>query len=181
MCIRDRFLGTVLETVNRALSSHQEELVRAAAGQVKFLLLEMLAFEPMDRPDAHTVEHRIRKIRKALPAPWLREWSDRTVRRVQNASEVPDDMRGDTGKILLERAGAFENESPTGPMAPFSEAGDDSSSIRRRPTPAAQGPGAGAPHAAASGVPRGTVAALMAGSFLLGAIVGVVALILLGG
>lgn len=175
-----RFLGTVLETVNRALSSSQEEAVRAAAGQVKFLLLEMLAFEPMDRPDAHTVERRIRKIRKSLPAPWLREWSDRAVKRVQAATEVDESIRGDTGKVLIERAGGGEMEPPTQPIAPYGNERDDSSSIRRPvrrdgeepPPPPAPVP---------AGMSRGSVAGLMTGSFLLGAIVGALALMSLGG
>jgi serine/threonine protein kinase len=176
-----RFLGTVLETVNRALSSHQEEAVRAAAGQVKFLLLEMLAFEPMDRPDAHTVERRIRKVRKALPAPWLREWSDRAVRRVQASAQVPDDIRGDTGKVLLERAGAFDPEEATAPVTPYGADREDSSSIRRPPHAANAQTPPPAPAPPAAGVARATVAGLMAGSFLLGAIVGVLGLMALGG
>jgi len=177
-----RFLGTVLETVNRSLSSDSEEAVRAAAGQVKFLLLEMLAFEPMDRPDAHTVERRIRKIRKALPAPWLREWSDRAVRRVQAGAGVPDDIRGDTGKVLVERAGAFDTDEVTAPLPSYATDGDDdSSSIRRPLAPAHAEADPTSGHRTTPGVPRLTVVVLMAGSFLLGAIVGVVSLILLGG
>lgn len=173
-----RFLGTVLETVNRSLSSHDEEAVRAAAGQVKFLLLEMLAFEPMDRPDAHTVERRIRKVRKAMPAG-LREWSDVAVRRVQQSATVPEDIRGDTGKVLLERAGGPENEEATAPVMPYAADREDSSSIRRPFRPG--DPADTLPAPGPAGVPRATVAALMGGSFLLGGIVGALALMALGG
>jgi serine/threonine protein kinase len=175
-----RFLGTVLETVNRSLSSNADEAVRGAAGQVKFLLLEMLAFEPMDRPNAGTVERRIRKIRKALPTPWLREWSEMGVRRVQESSAVPDDIRGDTGKVLIERAGGGAIEPPTQPITPYGNEPDDSSSIRRPHGTGSPGT-AVAPAPASQGMARGTVAALMAGSFALGAIVGALALMSLGG
>ena len=85
------FLGSVLETVTAALSDDDAPEVRAAERGVRMLLLEMLAFEANDRPDARSVEQRCRRIRSGLPTPWLRDWAEATVPRLQaeRAAEPP--------------------------------------------------------------------------------------------
>ncbi len=98
-----RYLGTVLETVRKALERHDDDKVRAAAPEVRMLLLEMLAFHRDDRPDAGSVEKRCRKVRKRLPGPWLRDWAERTVPKLEHHEQLPQKEReGDTGRIYDE-------------------------------------------------------------------------------
>jgi len=110
-----RFLGTVLETVRKALQKSGDDDVRAAAHDVRMLLLEMLAFHADDRPDAGSVEKRCRRIRKRLPAPWLRDWAERTVPRLSVRSS-DDEGDGDTGlvfdELVSETSGARDAERP---------------------------------------------------------------------
>ena len=98
-----RYLGTVLETVRKALQKHGDDEVRAAEHDVRRLLLELLAFHPDDRPLAASVEQRCRKVRKHLPGPWLRDWAERTVGRILEAGahgEAPKDA--EVGRIFEE-------------------------------------------------------------------------------
>jgi len=100
-----RYLGTILETVRRALEAHDDAQVRATAPTIRMLLLEMLAFDPDDRPRAASVEQRCRKVRKRLPAPWLRDWSERTVPRLRQIERIPDsELEGETGRMFEELA-----------------------------------------------------------------------------
>ena len=110
-----RYLGTILETVRRALEAHNDPEVMAAAPSVRMLLLEMLAHHPDDRPRAGSVEQRCRKIRKHLPAPWLRDWAEATVPRLRQFEQLPDNERaGDTGRVFEEMA----SEAVVVPTAP---------------------------------------------------------------
>lgn len=95
------WLGTVLQTVQKKMQTADDPEVRAAAAQVRLLLLEMLAFDRHDRPDAHRVELRCRKIRKSLPPPWMRDWAERTVPRLSEGSAVGDD-EPDSGLVFDE-------------------------------------------------------------------------------
>jgi serine/threonine protein kinase len=135
-----RFLSTVLETVRRTIADDDAPEVRESEQQIKTLLLEMLAYEPSDRPDAGTVERRLRRLRSTLPPPLLRDWADRTIPRLLAATrdESPDRTRGDTGRIMVERGGKgaatpgttgpepdspsrlspAPDRAPTGPAAP---------------------------------------------------------------
>ena len=98
-----RFLGTVLETVRKALERHDDDEVRAAAHEVRMLLLEMLAFHADDRPNAGSVEKRCRKVRKRLPAPWLRDWAERSVPQLVSKTGILEgDDDGDTGLVFEE-------------------------------------------------------------------------------
>jgi serine/threonine protein kinase len=98
-----RYLGTVLETVRKALQRNNDDQVRAAAHELRMLLLEMLAFHRDDRPDASSVEKRCRKIRKRLPGPWLRDWAERTVPRLEEQAKMPSsEANGDTGRVFDE-------------------------------------------------------------------------------
>jgi len=112
-----RYLGTILETVRRALEAHDDMQVRAAAPAVRMLLLEMLAFHPDDRPRAGSVEKRCRKIRKHMPAPWLRDWADATVPRLRQFEQLPDTEReGETGRVFEEMAsGVVSTVQPADP------------------------------------------------------------------
>lgn len=114
-----RFLGTLLENVGRALQLHDNAEVRSAAGSVRMLLLEMLAFEAQDRPDAASVEQRCRKIRKRLPAPWLRDWAERTVPRLRPYEQLPDEQReGDAGRVFEELVSEVLEPSVSGTLSP---------------------------------------------------------------
>ncbi len=98
-----RWLGTVLETVRKRMETSEDPEVRAAAARVRLLLLEMLAFDRHDRPDAHGVELRCRKIRKSLPPPWMRDWAERTVPRLASQPEpATEGVEGDTGLVFEE-------------------------------------------------------------------------------
>ncbi len=173
-----RFLSTVIDTVRKTLSTNEDPDIRAAAERVRFLLLEMLAFEPMDRPDARDVERRLRKIRKTLPSGHgLREYADQRVARLIRKERESIESHGDTGKVYIERAGDRALGKASGPIAtPYGDAKDDSSSLRR-PSPtlllAAQADTATGMRPIA-GVPRATVGMLMAGSFGAGALVAAV-------
>ena len=108
-----RFLGTVLETVRRALEKHGDPEIAASAHDVRMLLLEMLAFHPDDRPSAGAVELRCRRIRKRLPAPWLRDWAERIVPRLEGGEGLPTELRdGDTGRIFEELVSEVVGEPP---------------------------------------------------------------------
>ncbi len=111
-----RYLGTVLETVRKALEASDDPETRAVAHDVRMLLLEMLAFDPHDRPGAGAVEQRCRKIRMRLPAPWLRDWAEHAVPRLQSQTTGPDDGRdADTGLMLEELSGSREKTVPAPP------------------------------------------------------------------
>lgn len=125
-----RFLSTVLETVRRAIADDDAAEVRESEQQIKTLLLEMLAYEPTDRPDAGTVERRLRRIRATLPPPLLRDWADRTIPRLLAATrdESTDRARGDTGRIMVERGG-------NGAAPALSPGPDPDSPTRLNPAP----------------------------------------------
>jgi len=63
------FLGTVLENVRTALDSAEAMELRERGGEIVRMLLEMLAYEAADRPDAQAVERTCRRLRHGLPAP----------------------------------------------------------------------------------------------------------------
>ena len=102
------FLTTVLDTVRMALGSSDSDQVRAVVEQVVQLLLQMLAYEAADRPDARAVERSCRRISGRLPPPTLRDWAENSVvRLVEEHRNRPRNDEHDTGLILLERTDGF--------------------------------------------------------------------------
>ena len=102
------FLTTVLDTVRVALGSSESDQVRAVVDQVVQLLLQMLAYESADRPDARAVERSCRRISGRLPPPTLRDWAENSVARlVEEHRNRPRNDEHDTGLILLERTDDF--------------------------------------------------------------------------
>lgn len=121
-----RYLGTVLETVRKALERHNDDQVRAASHDLRMLLLEMLAFHREDRPDADKVEKRCRRIRKRLPGPWLRDWAERTVSRLQEHQRVaPSDDADDTGLVFEEKVADRSGGQPRARPAPGRAGGSE--------------------------------------------------------
>ena len=167
-----RFLGTVLETVRKALAASESTEIRAAASQIRILLLEMLAYEPMDRPDASSIERRIRKTRKSLPAPWLREWADSGVARLIRVQAEAMEEDSDTGRVLVETpSGGPEPPQWETPPVPYDDTREESSSIRQLVPPPTPLPPRERPRPL--GVPKKTVGALMAASFAAGIVAAV--------
>ncbi len=106
------WLGTVLQTVKGAVEESDDVDVRAAAAQVRLLLLEMLAHDPRDRPEARQVEQRCRRIRTALPGPWLRDWAEGVVPRMLSAAPRPEPAAdGDAGKVFEEQVSEVQRLS----------------------------------------------------------------------
>ena len=104
-----KYLSVVSETVYKRLAQSEHPEVQAAAGELKLLLLEMLAFEAADRPDAGAIERRARRIRARMPPPLLKDWADRTIPKLsKRESERDADPSGDSdqGRTLLEQSGA---------------------------------------------------------------------------
>lgn len=121
-----RWLGTVLETVRKSMETSDDPDVRQAAARVRLLLLEMLAFDLHDRPDARTVEKGCRRIRKSLPPPWMRDWADRTVPRLlESQPQAVDDSETEAGYV-------FE-EMPSEVLAAPAATGWMGNAARRRP------------------------------------------------
>ena len=119
------FLGSVLETVTAALAEADAPEVRAAERGVRMLLLEMLAFEPHDRPDSRSVEQRCRRLRSGLPTPWLRDWAEATIPRLQaeRAAEPPAPKATDPSAAAPKSAApAIEEPKPGDWLLPL---GDD--------------------------------------------------------
>ena len=109
------FLGTVLENVRSALDATEAPELRERSGEIVRLLLEMLAYEAADRPDAQSVERTCRRLRHGLPAPGLRDWADVTIPRLQQKEREGRDRSndGDNGKVLLEQASGVSAEPST--------------------------------------------------------------------
>ena len=102
------FLTTVLDTVRVALGSSDSDQVRSVVEQVVQLLLQMLAYEAADRPDARAVERSCRRLSGRLPPPTLRDWAENSVvRLVEEHRNRPRNDEHDTGLILLERTDGF--------------------------------------------------------------------------
>lgn len=104
-----KFLGVVSETVHKVLAASEDEQIVAAASELKLLLLEMLAFESADRPNAGAIERRCRRIRARLPPPHQRDWADRNVPRLilKEAEQRKQDLghEAETGRVLTELGG----------------------------------------------------------------------------
>ncbi|MBL8615979.1 MAG: serine/threonine protein kinase [Deltaproteobacteria bacterium] len=100
------FLGNLLETVGHALAEDDAPEVRAAERGVRMLLLEMLAFESHDRPDARSVEQRCRRLRSGLPTPWLRDWAEATVPRL--AAEAARNAQAEAVKAAAQAPAGAE-------------------------------------------------------------------------
>lgn len=100
------FLTTVLDTVRSALNRSEHAEIRAAAHPIQSLLLEMMAYEPADRPDAQSVERVCRRIRSGTPTPWLRDWADSAVPRllVREAETREKGDSADIGRVLVEQS-----------------------------------------------------------------------------
>ncbi len=98
------FLGTVLENVRTALDSAEAMELRERGGEIVRMLLEMLAYEAADRPDAQAVERTCRRLRHGLPAPGLRDWADVTIPRLQTKDRDGRDTAADAdrGRVFLE-------------------------------------------------------------------------------
>jgi serine/threonine protein kinase len=102
------FLTKILETVRTSLGQSESPQIKTVVEQLVQLLLQMLAYESADRPDARTVERRCRRISGRLPPPYLRDWSETSiVRLVEEHRNRPRDDEHDTGLILLERTGEY--------------------------------------------------------------------------
>ena len=133
-----KFLGVVADTVFKALARDPDPEIQAAASELKLLLLEMLAFEPADRPDARTIERRARRVRTRLPPPLLRDWAERSIPRLTDqeaelrAAALAD--TNETGRMLAEISGA------SGAVL-ITDAGGGSISPKAPPAPGADSPG----------------------------------------
>ena len=112
-----RYLSVVGDTVFKVLTEDaadpdlDEERRRTrmeVAQRTKRLLLEMLAFEPADRPDAGAVERACRRLHKHHDGQLLRDWADRTLprlidkERAANKEAAAESGESETGKILVE-------------------------------------------------------------------------------
>ncbi len=119
-----RFIGTILSTVKKSLSSAADEEVRGTAEAAKLLLLEMLAFEHDHRPIASEVEQRCRRLRTHVPRPWLRDWAENAVPRIRSLKADPEsEPDEDSGRVLVERTGKIDvmplpDAAPASPAAP---------------------------------------------------------------
>ena len=84
----DAWVGTVLEAVKQKLGHAEDPAERAATELVGLLMLQLLAWDPHDRPKAKDVERQLRKIRSTLPGTGIKDWAEIAVpRAIRRAAE----------------------------------------------------------------------------------------------
>ncbi len=129
----DRFVEWFAETEQKMrtrMAAANPPIEGEAQDGMMALCRDMMGFEPEDRLDAKEVERRCRDLKPTVPGPWLREWAEDDVPRLQAlaATGGPADEDGMSGQVLSEMTTARDVldteriDKPRSPVIPVAVA-----------------------------------------------------------
>jgi len=145
----DIWVGKILSKVKTLLTDIDVPAERAALGRIEFLLLELLAWDPTDRPNARDVEQQLRKIRATLPGTGIKAWAELAIPRAMDRARERDHNHSDdpdVGSELIELTlpsqmeGAQETPPDQGHLQFQDSTGTPQTSTTSEPEPRAARP-----------------------------------------
>jgi len=129
------WLDSVLSDVRRSVSLGQSPEDASDYEPLIQLIGEMIAFEPGERPSGREVERRARTLKGGFPGPYLREWAEVEVPRLDG--HVPKrELTEGAPAILVEKSGSVALHNELAATQEFATEVVRSAAVEPEPTPA---------------------------------------------
>ncbi len=130
------WLDNVLSDVRRSVSLGQSPEDAPDYEPLIQLIAEMIAFEPVERPSGREVERRARSLKGAYSGPYLREWAEVEVPRLEG--RVPKrELTEGAPAILVEKSGSVALHNELAATQEFATEVVRSAAVESEPAPTA--------------------------------------------